>query len=337
MSLRLGLPSWRGPCLLLVGEWWVWGSSDRAFALLAAANRRSSPCHERPFAVKARGEQSFHEQMFDSPSEHQYPAGMPDVQPAASAATSPPAAPATTNLTSRQREILEVIDRYMRERGYPPSVREIGEAVGPHLALHRAQPPGVAAAAGAPAARSHQAARHRGPLGPVVRRRARAAARRATCRSSATSPPAPTCSRRRTSRSCCPLPADFTGDGDLFMLRVRGRLDDRGRHPRRRLRRAPGTQPTADNGDIVVAGIPGEEATVKTYRAKGAKVDAASRPTPGWSPWCSTRRRHGLRQGGHGAAATLTAAAPAPPTCLLGREVELRRGAPVRRRSASAA
>ena len=30
----------------------------------------------------------------------------------------------------RQREILEVIDRHMRERGYPPSVREIGEAVG---------------------------------------------------------------------------------------------------------------------------------------------------------------------------------------------------------------
>src|SRR3954449_10470494 len=33
-------------------------------------------------------------------------------------------------LTARQREILEVIERHMRERGYPPSVREIGEAVG---------------------------------------------------------------------------------------------------------------------------------------------------------------------------------------------------------------
>src|SRR4051812_25039969 len=65
--------------------------------------------------------------MFDSTSERQYPSGMPDVQPAA---PSPPAAPAATNLTSRQREILEVIDRYMRKRGYPPSVREIGEAVG---------------------------------------------------------------------------------------------------------------------------------------------------------------------------------------------------------------
>src|SRR4051812_9442938 len=33
-------------------------------------------------------------------------------------------------LTDRQREVLEVIDQSMRDRGYPPSVREIGEAVG---------------------------------------------------------------------------------------------------------------------------------------------------------------------------------------------------------------
>jgi repressor LexA len=31
-------------------------------------------------------------------------------------------------------------------------------------------------------------------------------------------------------------------------------------------------QTTADNGDIVVAGIPGDEATVKTYSRKGGKV-----------------------------------------------------------------
>jgi len=31
-------------------------------------------------------------------------------------------------------------------------------------------------------------------------------------------------------------------------------------------------QTTADNGDIVVAGIPGDEATVKTYRRKGGTV-----------------------------------------------------------------
>ena len=35
-----------------------------------------------------------------------------------------------TELTTRQRAILEFITRTHRERGYPPSVREIGEAVG---------------------------------------------------------------------------------------------------------------------------------------------------------------------------------------------------------------
>ena len=33
-------------------------------------------------------------------------------------------------LTNRQREVLEIIERHTREHGYPPSVREIGEAVG---------------------------------------------------------------------------------------------------------------------------------------------------------------------------------------------------------------
>ncbi|MCA1692897.1 MAG: helix-turn-helix domain-containing protein, partial [Actinobacteria bacterium] len=36
----------------------------------------------------------------------------------------------TTPLTPRQRGILDFIEVQMRDRGYPPSVREIGEAVG---------------------------------------------------------------------------------------------------------------------------------------------------------------------------------------------------------------
>jgi hypothetical protein len=35
-----------------------------------------------------------------------------------------------STLTGRQRQILEFIDRQSRDRGYPPSVREIGDAVG---------------------------------------------------------------------------------------------------------------------------------------------------------------------------------------------------------------
>jgi repressor LexA len=38
--------------------------------------------------------------------------------------------PAELQLTARQRRILEFISEAIRERGYPPTVREIGEAVG---------------------------------------------------------------------------------------------------------------------------------------------------------------------------------------------------------------
>src|SRR5439155_19821258 len=37
---------------------------------------------------------------------------------------------AETQLTERHRQILNFIDEQMRTRGYPPSVREIGQAVG---------------------------------------------------------------------------------------------------------------------------------------------------------------------------------------------------------------
>ena len=62
-----------------------------------------------------------------------------------------------------------------------------------------------------------------------------------------------------------------------------GRLDDRRRHPRRRLRRRPRRRPPPSKGDIVVAGIPGEEATVKTYSTAerpGRAVPANERLEP---------------------------------------------------------
>ena len=68
-----------------------------------------------------------------------------------------------------------------------------------------------------------------------------------------------------------PLPEDFTGTDAAFVLRVRGDsmidaaiLD--GDYVVVR------SQPEARNGDIVVAGIPGGEATVKTFRKKGSSV-----------------------------------------------------------------
>ncbi len=42
----------------------------------------------------------------------------------------PAGRPATAGLTDRQRRVLEVIRESVSERGYPPSIREIGDAVG---------------------------------------------------------------------------------------------------------------------------------------------------------------------------------------------------------------
>jgi repressor LexA len=68
-----------------------------------------------------------------------------------------------------------------------------------------------------------------------------------------------------------PLPTDFTGEGELFMLRVRGdSMIDAGILDGDFV--VARQQQTADNGDIVVAGIPGDEATVKTFKKSGNKI-----------------------------------------------------------------
>ena len=68
-----------------------------------------------------------------------------------------------------------------------------------------------------------------------------------------------------------PIPTDFCGDGELFMLRVRGEsMIDAGILDGDFI--VARAQETAEKGDVVVAGIPGDEATVKTYTRKGAKV-----------------------------------------------------------------
>jgi repressor LexA len=68
-----------------------------------------------------------------------------------------------------------------------------------------------------------------------------------------------------------PLPVDFTGDGELFMLRVRGdSMVDAGiLDGDYVVCRQVGA---VINGDIVVAGIPGEEATVKTFQRSNGQI-----------------------------------------------------------------
>jgi repressor LexA len=68
-----------------------------------------------------------------------------------------------------------------------------------------------------------------------------------------------------------PFPEEFTGEGQVFMLKVRGRsMIDAGILDGDYV--VVRQQQQAEKGDVVVAGIPGEEATVKTYGRKGSKV-----------------------------------------------------------------
>lgn len=173
-------------------------------------------------------------------------------------------------LTERQEQILTFIDQVMRERGYPPSVREIGEAVGltspstvhSHLAtlqklgcLRRdpTKPRAIEVrydpASGAVLDRAP--VRHVPLIGDVA---------------AGTDVLA-----EQNVEELLPLPADLTGEGELFMLRVRGdSMIDAGIFSGDYV--VVRSQPEAAKGEIVVAGIPGEEATVKTFDSDGERI-----------------------------------------------------------------
>ncbi len=173
-------------------------------------------------------------------------------------------------LTERQRQILEMIDKSMRDRGYPPSVREIGEAVGltspstVHSHLNTLSRLGFLRRD--PTKPRAIEVRYDPNSGAVLERRPAQFVPLVGDVAAGTDVLA-----QENVEEILPLPADFTGEGELFMLRVRGEsmievgiLD--GDFV------VASAQSTADKGDVVVAGIPGEEATVKTYTRKGGKV-----------------------------------------------------------------
>jgi repressor LexA len=178
--------------------------------------------------------------------------------------------PEGARLTDRQRQVLEFIDTEVRRRGYPPSVREIGEAVGlsspstvhAHLAalqdkgyIHRdpTKPRALEITfeptSGATVER--RPVRHVPLVGDVAAGTGVLAA--------------------ENIEETLPVPEDLTGDGDLFMLRVRGdSMIEVGIFDGDYV--VVRSQPTAENGEIVVAGIPGEEATVKTFLRRRNKL-----------------------------------------------------------------
>ncbi|MGH8967423.1 MAG: transcriptional repressor LexA [Actinomycetes bacterium] len=219
----------------------------------------------------------------------------PKAAPAAQVSTfpDPPAEPA--RLTPRQRKVLEVIRDWVDRFGYPPSVREIGDAVGltstssVHHQLRalerkgylRRDPnrtravdvrgPDEGTEAG-PAAAVEKAATddlHPAPaLVPLIGNIAAGGPILA----------------EQAVESVFPLPREIVGEGTLFLLNVRGdsmveaAITDGDWVVVRQ-------QPVAENGEIVAAMIDGE-ATVKTLKRREGHIwlmpaNPAYDPIPG--------------------------------------------------------
>ena len=184
----------------------------------------------------------------------------------------------STEPTARQRKILEFIDQTIKENGFPLTVREIGKAVGlnspatVHTHLSTLQDRGyirrdptkpraieVHWDAGSGAIIDRRPVTHVPVVGDVAAGTGVLAA--------------------ENIEEVMPLPSDFTGEGDLFMLRVRGdSMIELGILDGDFV--VASKQPTANDGDVVVAGIPNDEATVKSFtRSNDQVILAPANPT----------------------------------------------------------
>jgi repressor LexA len=172
-------------------------------------------------------------------------------------------------LTPMRREILDFIVACQRERNFPPSIREIGDHVGlkspatvqAHIAvLKRAgylesnpqQPRTLTVRYDvAPVAAPATASRFVPLVGDVAAGTGVLADQDVS--------------------EYMALPEQFAGRGESFLVRVRGEsMIDAGILPGDYV--VVQSQPTANTGEIVVAGIPGEEATVKRFFPQGSRV-----------------------------------------------------------------
>ncbi len=181
--------------------------------------------------------------------------------------------PARSELSDRQRAILDMIRETTQERGYPPSVREIGESVGltsPSSVAHqlknlqragylRIDPnrpralvlsPDTTKPACVDQIASENSTRHVPVLGRIA----------------AGGP----ILAEQSVEATFALPRDLVGEGELFSLKVVGdsmvdaAICDGDWVVIRR-------QPTCENGDIVAA-LLDDEATVKTFKQRDGHV-----------------------------------------------------------------
>ena len=212
----------------------------------------------------------------------------------------PDSAPDATGLTSRQQKVLATIKDAIEKRGYPPSMREIGQAVGltsSSSVAHQLR------------TLEEKGFLRRDPNRPralevflpevMAARRSLGSAEESTVDETGAGDAMPAASyiplvgriaaggpilAEERIEDVFPLPRQLVGDGQLFLLEVVG-------DSMIEAAICPGDyvvikqQPTAENGEIVAAMIEGE-ATVKTLRRREGHVwlmpaNPAYDPIPG--------------------------------------------------------
>ena len=187
-------------------------------------------------------------------------------------------------LTERQQQVLEYIRSTVAARGYPPSVREIGEAVGLNSpsTVHSHLNSLVQAGAIKRDATKPRAIMVVENTLPVVTDDPRTRDIPLLGRIAAG---APILALEHVD-DVLPLPVQLVGEGPVFLLEVKGdSMVDAGIHEGDLV--AVHKQPEARDGEIVAALIDGEEATVKRLRRRDGKVILESE-NPAYPPMVFT-------------------------------------------------
>ncbi len=188
-------------------------------------------------------------------------------------------------LSERQKQVLDYIKETVDTRGYPPSVREIGDAVG------LSSPSSVHSQL---SSLVEKGAIKRDPTKPraivvVETETAEPAAHDDRLRDipvlGRIAAGAPILAAEHV-EEVLPLPVDLVGNGPVFLLEVKGdSMIDAGIHEGDLVAIRSGKE--ARDGEIVAALIDGEEATVKRLRRKDNKVILESE-NPAYEPMVFT-------------------------------------------------
>ncbi len=165
-----------------------------------------------------------------------------------------------SELTPKRRQVLDFIASAIEQQGYPPTVREIGAAVGlsssssVHFHLRALEEAGYLHRDGS-LTRALRVSDPRGPQRPGPSARLLPLVGRVAAGE-------PLFAAENVDRMV-PVSTELFGEGELFLLEVKGEsMIEAGIFDGDLV--VVGRQPTADDGDIVVA-LLGDEATVKTF------------------------------------------------------------------------